>query len=201
MSKRYPNYTLSDEAVKQLEEAIRSDERAEVVQRATAIRMLHLQFPLKQVAIAMNKSHSTISGWWERYEGQGLEGLANRPRSGRPPKVTDDYLQQLELTLKTDPTSLGYPFTVWTVDRLRQHLQIETGIQLSADRLRVLLKQQGYVWRRPKYVLNAQQDEAVVDRAIQVLDELKKEPTSTPSSYSIWMKAPSAYLAPSEPVG
>ena len=201
MSKRYPNYTLSDETVKQLEEAIRSDERVEVVQRATAIRMLHLEFPLKQVATAVNRSQSTISNWWERYKTQGLEGLANRPRSGRPEQVTEDYVERVETTVETDPTSLGYPFTVWTVDRLRQHLQTETGIQISGDRLRVVLRQGGYVWRRPKYVLNAQQDEAVVQRATQVLDELKKEPTSTPSSYSIWMKVPSVSLAPSEPAG
>jgi transposase len=190
MNKRYPNYTLPEVEVKQLEAAIRSDERSEVVERATAVRMLHLGFELKAVAKALNRGHATISNWWKRYQTGGIEGLANSPRPGRPSRATEDYLQGLKTALETDPTTLGYPFTVWTVDRLREHLEVETGIQLSSDRVRVLMRQAGYVWRRPKFVLQGQPDAAAYRQAAELLAELKKELQTAPSNSSIWMNRP-----------
>jgi len=76
------------------------------------------------------------------------------------------------------------------VDRLREHLEVETGIQLSSDRVRVLMRQAGYVWRRPKFVLQGQPDAAAYQQAAALLAELKKEPQTAPSSSSIWMNRP-----------
>jgi transposase len=80
----------------------------------------------------------------------------------------------LEGVLEQEPQTLGYAFTIWTVDRLRAHLEQQTGIGLSASRFRVLLQERGYVYRQPKHDLSALQDPAAREGAKRLLDELKK---------------------------
>lgn len=85
----------------------------------------------------------TVYGIVHRFRSGGIEGLADKPPSGRPRKWNDQYSLALEAAVDKDPQELGYDFTVWTVDWLRLHLEKETGIALSEPRLRSLLKQKG----------------------------------------------------------
>jgi transposase len=90
------------------------------------------------------------SHWIDRWWSGGVGGLANRPKSGRPLKADDaDSLKFLEV-IEKEPSELGYDFTIWTIDRLRAHLEKETGIGLSESRFRAMLKRKGYRYRRPK---------------------------------------------------
>jgi transposase len=64
----------------------------------------------------------TIYDWHRLWREKGVEGLANQPRKGRPPKADATYFQKLEEALEKEPSECGYGFTIWTTDRLRQHL-------------------------------------------------------------------------------
>jgi transposase len=184
------NYTFNSGEEAQIEQAIRNDNRVEVVQRATALRMLHMGYAAKQVAEVYGVRLSSVYNWRERWRTGGIAGLANQPKPGRRRKAGAAYWAEVEATLEQDPTELGYVFTVWTLERLRDHVAQRTGIRLSLERLRVQMKERGYVWRRPKHDLHALQDAQARADALQLLDGLKKEPKQEPSSYSIWTKAP-----------
>jgi transposase len=187
MPKHLP-YTLTSSEQAQIEQAIRYDNRVEVVQRATALRMLHLGYTPRQVAQLYQVRLSSLYNWHRRWRDGGIEALANRPKPGRRRKAGEAYWALLAATLEQDPTQLGYTFSIWTLERLRDHLAQHTGIRLSMDRLRVQMKERGYVWRRPKHDLRALQDAQARADALQLLDELKKEPKRAPSSYSMWTK-------------
>ena len=97
-----------------------------------------------------------IYHWYHRFVQGGVEGLANQPK-GRP-KPDAAYRQALEQTLATEPSEHGYDFAIWTVERLRDHLAHTTGKRLSISRLRQILREQKYVYRRPKHDLTSLQD-------------------------------------------
>lgn len=181
-------YTLTDAEQAQIERAIRYDNRVEVVQRCTAIRMLHLAYRPQQVADLYQVQLSTLYNWYNRWREGGVEGVANQPKSGRRPKASEAYWTALEQSLEQDPTALGYLFSVWTLERLRDHLEQQTGIRLSIDRLRVQMKERGYVWRQPKHDLHALQDAEARADAMILLEGLKKAPKAGFSSYSMWTK-------------
>ena len=85
----------------------------------------------------------------------------------------------------------GYDFTLWTVQRLNQHVSKVTGKQLVDERVRLILKERGWVYRRPKEDLSAKQDKGAREWAAEFFEELKKEPVSPKtSSFSLWMKQP-----------
>lgn len=181
---------LTDTELSQLEYAIRSDKRPEVRQRATAIRLLYLGKGPQEVAEALAISLPTVYNWRTRFRSGGLKGLANRPKSGRPSVADEVYCQVLEEALEKEPAELGYEFAIWTVERLKAHLDQATGKPLSANRLRVLLRKLGYRYRRPKYELTHLQDGAAKEKARELLEELKKRRSETISNFSLWTKRP-----------
>jgi transposase len=189
MAKRI-NYQLTDEALKQVEAGIAHDPRAEVVRRATAIRLLHEGHKPEAVGKLLAASRASVQNWHQRWRKGGLEGLANEPIPGRRPKATQSYQQALESALNSDPHTLGYSFSVWTVEQLTSHLHAETGIHLSVGRLAIWLKRWGYVYRQPKTDLAHKQDPVVREQIQQWLDELKKQPSTGLVASSLWTKQP-----------
>lgn len=184
------NYQLNADELTTIRRAIVRDKRAEVRHRAAAIHLLHLGKKPPEVAETLAVTLGSIYKWHQRWRRQGLEGLADLPRSGAPPKADEAYWQRLAELLESEPKSLGYPFTLWTAKRLAAHLAKETGIQLSISRLRTVLRERGYVYRRPKHDLRSLQDPLARAAAEEWLQELKKEHLPASSSSSLWTKRP-----------
>lgn len=130
----------------------------------------------------------TIYNWHKLWREHGIEGLANKARSGRKPKATEAYCLKLEEVLNKEPSEYGYRFGIWTSDRLRAHLEKETSIQLSEGRFRVLLKKKGYRYRRPKHDLSHLQDKKAKKQAEKLLEAMKKRASETIPSSSLWTK-------------
>ena len=66
-------------------------------QRAHAILLSAKGYTLDQLADIFDCDRDTISRWLELWQQQGLEGLADAPKTGRPPKldaVAHEILQQ-----------------------------------------------------------------------------------------------------------
>lgn len=184
------SFHLNDDELAQVEQAQRKDKRPEVRQRATAVHLLHLGHKPAAVAVMLSVTEQAVYQWHRRYRQGGLVALANQPK-GRPKRKADDaYIQALEATLDQEPSVLGYDFAIWTVERLRDHLARGTGVYLSISRLRSLLRQQKYVYRRPKHDLTNLQDAAAKAAAQTQLEEVKKGRTQVLSSSSLWTRRP-----------
>jgi transposase len=181
-------YQLTPEELTEIEKAIKQDKRAEVRRRATVIRLLHLKYRPETVAKQQMVSLPTIYNWHKLWREKGIDGLGNRPRLGRVPKADEAYCQKLEEAIEKAPSEYGYGFTIWTTDRLRQHLEKETGLLLSNSRFRALMKKKGYRYRRPKYDLSHLQDAEAKEEAGKVLEKLKKRASRTISGSSLWTK-------------
>ena len=190
MGKRL-DYTLTAEQLSDLEQAINRSPYPEVRQRAIAIRLLHLGQSLEQVAQAVMVTSNTVYAWHKRWRAEGIAGLRDGHRTGRPAKADQAYLQELERVLELDPRTLGLPFTIWTLNRLRLYLAEQTDILLSYTRFRSLMHRQGYRWKEPKHDLSHLQDRPAQETIAQITEWLKKTsrsiPSPTPNS-SLWTK-------------
>ena len=183
------DFRLNETELSIIEEILKRTESVRVVKRVTAIRMLHLGQKPEQVSEVLSISLPTVYGWFHRFRAEGEAGLDHLPKSGRPPTADESYVNVLEETLETEPSELGYDFTLWTIQRLNQHVSEVTGKQLVDERVRLILKGRGWVYRRPKEDLSAKQDKEAREWAEEFLDELKKEPVPPKiSSFSLWTK-------------
>jgi putative transposase len=184
------SFHLSAQDLTVIAKAIKHDKRPEVRQRAMGIRLLHEGKTPKMVAEFFSVSQPTVYDWHRRWQSQGVEGLANRPKSGRPLKANQAYTDALKQVIEQDPQDLGYSFSIWTTERLRLHLKAQTGTELKRTQLRTVLKENGFVYRRPKHDLTNLQDASARKAAEEWLNELKKAPNKARSTYSLWTKAP-----------
>jgi transposase len=182
------NFQLNEEQVTQVGRAKRKDKRAEVRQRATAIHLLHLGHEPTAVAQILSVTVQAIYDWYHRFMQAGIDGLANQPK-GRPKAKADAaYRQALEQTLASEPSEYGYDFAIWTVERLRDHLARKTDKHLSISRLREILREQKYVYRRPKHDLTSLQDGEAKAIAQAQIEDLKKAQGITLAHSSLWTK-------------
>lgn len=184
------DYKLNDKELERIQKGMHHSSKAEVRQRATAIHLLHMGQSPKEVSQWLAVSVGSIYNWHNRWRADGLKGLENQPKSGRPKNADEAYCQLLEDVLEQEPAVYGYGFGIWTVDRLREHMRRETGISLSNRRFRALLKELGYVYRRPKHDLTSLQDAEEKQRTKTLLDWLKKEVPHGDLFSSLWMKQP-----------
>jgi transposase len=180
------DFTLTDEQVRALTQAIQQDKRPQVVRRATAVHLLHQGQRVADVATTVSCSKPILYAWHRRFVQAGVEGLANQPKPRKRRKVTAAYIVALKAALEHAPAHYGYTFAVWTHERLRDHLAQQTGIRINW--IGEMLKQHGYVLRRPKHDLRHRQDPVARAKAAETLETLKKTHAPTISSFSLWTK-------------
>jgi transposase len=98
-----------------------------------------------QVAEQLAVSQATVRRTLRRVVAGGLDGLADRPRSGRPPRLGDHDLGAVEALLR----QAARRGQVWTVGQLAAWLAATRGVQVSRGRLGALLRQRGCRWTSP----------------------------------------------------
>lgn len=182
------NCTLSDEELNEIKTAIKKDPDRNLRSRAQVIHMLHLGKSPQEVAELLSLTSTTVYNWHARWRKNGLVGLANQSRSGRPKVGGQEYFEKLEEIVATDPREFGYGFTVWTINRLIKHMEKETGVGMSDRTMGKRLQELGYVYRRPKHTLENLPDKSAKEQANKLLSELKKERSKGKSTYFLLTK-------------
>jgi transposase len=81
-----------------------------------------------------------VRKWVHRFAQQGTQGLVDRPRSGRPPKVTCELEQHRNRLVDQAPLAHGSRYSQWSCRALATVLARETGVQLGRESVRCVLK-------------------------------------------------------------
>lgn len=86
--------------------------------------------------------------WVRRFNEDGLAGLEDRPRPGRKPTHSEAVRSALISLALQKPRSLGYPFELWTLERLQTAFQERQGIHLSDSTIWTWVEEEGFQWKR-----------------------------------------------------
>lgn len=108
-----------------------------------------------QIAAIVRESEATVLRWRKRYRAEGIEGLQDAPRPGRPSEITATSRAAVLAAVRRRPRSLGLPFSVWTLQRLADYLAERTGLRVSDETVRRALKDEGLVRRRPQHQISS----------------------------------------------
>jgi len=166
---------LDDAAWDALDEFRFSTRDADAFRNATVILMTAAGGSKFDIAEDLGCSAATVDNVRKRYRERGLAGLERRKPPGRVSRATPAYRAALRKAAQTPPQSLGYGFSVWSVQRLAKHLEKATKIALGDDRLRTILAEEGFSFQRPKHTMKGKRDEAAYERARGELKVLKKK--------------------------
>ena len=133
----------------QLAELIRSEPRAKVARRLTAVRLALLGSTAADVARQVLLSERQVRAWVSRYNGGGTDALADRIGRGRKPALTDDQRRQLRDRLGAGPTEADGVCTLRGED-VRRILEGEFGVVRCLQAVYDLLHGLGFEPLRPR---------------------------------------------------
>src|ERR671915_624602 len=107
---------------KELDQLYRTTKAPRLRTRAQMILLAAEQgLKVPQIAAIVRESEATVLRWLKRYLAEGLEGLQDAPRPGRPSEITAAYRAKLLAVVRRRPRSLQLPFSLWTLQRLADY--------------------------------------------------------------------------------
>jgi transposase len=165
---------LTQAEQKELARVVHGDGDARVVRRAQAVLLSSRGQTTSQIAALWGMTGEVVRRIIHRFNKDGLGCLPNRRGGGRPPKVTQRYIELLKEAVKTSPRDLGFPFSCWTLERLREYLARKTRIVIHALYLSQLMAKNDIVYRRPKHDMSHLRDPQEYDEKKAFLEFVKK---------------------------
>lgn len=113
--------------------------------RAQAVFLRGVGLSVAGIAGLLGIHEVTVKRWLARYRREGVEGLEDRPRRGRPPKFNGELREELMRVVALDPRVCGFNQERWTLRALRVYLK-RRGVEISEMHLsRVLRSSNIYV--------------------------------------------------------
>lgn len=153
------DFPLTPSQRRRLEEQLRATEDAGVFRRTLAVLEAAGGRPVSEIARLLRTSPPSVYHWLERFRSTLDPGCLRDHRGGNHPTLWTDELQALlAASLEEPPDHFGYQAVEWTAPLLREHLSRGGGTRPSLRSVRRQLHQQGYVWKRPRYVLDPDPD-------------------------------------------
>jgi transposase len=129
-----------DDALPTLETFLQQTKEARVFRRAQAVRDVVTGQRLQTVSDTLHFTYSALRKWVHRFATEGTRGLVDRPRSGRPPKITCALEPHLNRLVDQDPLEHGSLYSQWGCRELATVLAQQTGVQLGRESVRGILK-------------------------------------------------------------
>lgn len=156
---------LSAKQKQELEERYRKAKSARLRTRAQIVLLsAEKQMKAPEISELVRESQTTVQRWLKRYMAEGVEGLEDAPRPGKPPTVTQAYREQLLASVRRRPRSLGLEFSLWTLQRLADYMAEQTGIRVSTETVRRELKGGGIVLSRPQHTISSPDPDYLVKK-------------------------------------
>lgn len=122
------------------------------------------QLTSSEIAPVVRQNEQTVRNWLNRYQAEGIEGLTDAPRTGAPRKITASYEEQVVNLVRQRPRSLGLSFSMWTLQRLVDYMAQQTGIRVSPDTVRLILRKADIVLSRPQHRVSSPDPEYMVKK-------------------------------------
>src|SRR5438128_1527863 len=107
-----------EDALPTLDTFLKQTKEARIFRRAQAVRDVVKGQRLQTVSDTLQFTYSALRKWVHRFAHQGTLGLIDRPRSGRPPKVTCALEMHLNRLVDQDSLQHGSNHSQWSCQEL-----------------------------------------------------------------------------------
>jgi transposase len=91
-----------------------------------------------------------VEYWVRRFEEKGWAGLQEGERGGRPRRLSEKHLQQVNVALRQVPRALGLGGNRWDGKTLAAWILRQYGINLGVRQCQRVFRQLGFRLRKPR---------------------------------------------------
>ena len=121
-------------------------------------------------------SRQSVSRWHADWRSGGIQALRGAGRAGRLPQLDQSDLRRVERQLKKGPLANGYATDMWTLARVGEVIEAETGVAYHQSHVWRILRQMGWSRQRPARRAVERNDEAIVRWVKEDWPRVKKTP-------------------------
>jgi len=108
-------------------------------------------------------SRQSVSRWHADWLAGGTDALRSAGRAGRLPQLDHADLRRVERRLQKGPLANGYPTDMWTIQRVAEVIESETGVTYHPGHVWRILRQMGWSRQRPARRAIERDDEAIAN--------------------------------------
>lgn len=124
----------------------------QIVQRAKMVLRAAENATPSAIAKEIGLSTSRVREWIKRFNAQGLLGLFDLPRSGRPREYDAQQALRVVEVATTSPADLGLPINTWSLRHLQRYLQQDVDMgSFCRETIRTILQQHGISFQKAQH--------------------------------------------------
>ena len=142
-----------------IHDEIRRSKDARYDHKLHAILLVAQGMRCPEVARIMGDSVRTIETWVNKFENHGLSALEEKPRSGRPSKLSDEQKEDLKKVLAGTPRDYGIEANNWDGKTLSWFILDEYRVALEVRQCQRLFRELGFTYRKPRPMIAGTDDE------------------------------------------
>lgn len=124
----------------------------------------------------------TMRNWMARHRREGDAGLADRPRSGKPSKLSARQKADLARRLLKGAKAEGFDGDLWTCSRIREVVRRRYKVEYHRDALPYVLKSLGFSCQKPQLKAVERDEAAIATWVARDWPRIKKSRTSSGSA-------------------
>ena len=133
-----------------LQGEIRRSEDSRYDHRLHGVLMIAQGMTCPEVAEMLGDSVRTVQYWVKRFDKDGLGGLSEGNRPGRPRTLTEKQMEKIDKALRKRPEDVGLSGNLWDGKTLSAHIKKSYGVSLGARQCQRMFRQLGFRLRKPR---------------------------------------------------
>jgi transposase len=146
--------TISDAtSVLGLQQEIQRSEESRYDHRLHGVLLVAQGMTCPEVARLLGDAPRSIENWVHRFDKQGLAGLTEGERSGRPSRLDEKQVKEINRVLRAKPSDAGMRVNLWDGKTLSAWIDKTYGVQLGVRQCQRLFRQLEFRLRKPRPVL------------------------------------------------
>jgi transposase len=133
-----------------LQDEIRRSEESRYDHRLHGVLLVAQGMNCPGVADLLGDAPRPVENWVRRFEAEGLAGLQEGERSGRPRRLTAQQLAEVDALLRKTPREAGMSGNLWDGKTLAAWIKRQYKIRLGVRQCQRLFRQLGFRLRKPR---------------------------------------------------
>jgi transposase len=136
-----------------LQDEIRRSEESRYDHRLHGVLLVAQGMSCLEVSRLLGDAPRTVEYWVHRFEDKGLAGLVEGERSGRPRRLSDKQLEEINSALRQTPESVGITSGLWDGKGLAAFVKKRYGVTLGVRQCQYMFKSFGFRLRKPRSLI------------------------------------------------
>ena len=150
-----------------LQDEIRRSEESRYDHRLHGVLLVAQGMTCPEAGKLLGDAPRTVQYWVHEFEEMGLAGLLEGERSGRPRRLGEKQLQEINAVLRHMPREAGLGGNLWDGKTLAAWIEREYGIDLGVRQCQRLFRPLGFRLRKPRPAIA--QGRAIAGRQVRLL--------------------------------